>query len=222
MRLGFVQIWATDKRGGLSHCDLREGGLGRRRYEVGEGKKLGGVSVNRQSLLYLSSPLLPFLSLSLLSSSRVGSTFQQPSLRAQVTQSAALGPSFQPKLPILISPPPGLSLPFPFPPAAHPWLVCTAGNDQHVRIWDVRHLAKINPHSSSSNFIPAADDDVKPEPSADGEAPGEEEEQIVETWPTVNVTGEEIKAYSATKAGKGLVQGVWRHGKSCSSAVWDP
>ncbi|KAL7415987.1 WD40-repeat-containing domain protein [Mrakia frigida] len=140
------EIWATDKKGGLSHCDLREGGSGRRRYEVGEGKKLGGVSVN----------------------------------------------------------------------PAHPWLVCTAGNDQHVRIWDVRHLSKINPTSSAS--IPAAEE---PLAAAEGEAAVAEEE-IVETWPTANILGEQIKAYAATEKGKGLVQGVWRHGKSCSSAVWDP
>ena len=134
------QIWATDKRGGLSHCDLREGGS-RRRYEVGEGKKLGGVSVN----------------------------------------------------------------------PAQPWLVCTAGNDQHVRIWDVRHLSKIEP-SSQDNYLSDPEDDVKLEPG----------EPIVETWPTTNLTSEDVSDYTATKAGKGLVQGNFQHGKSCSSAVWDP
>lgn len=44
-----AQLWAVDKNGGLSHVDLREGGSVRRRWVVGEGKKLGGVSINRQS-----------------------------------------------------------------------------------------------------------------------------------------------------------------------------
>lgn len=134
------EIWATDKRGGLSHCDLREGGS-RRRYEVGEGKKLGGVSVN----------------------------------------------------------------------PAHPWLVCTAGNDQHVRIWDVRHLSKLEPSSPDDSLLDP-DEVVKPEAG----------EPIVETWPTDNLSNEDVSAYATTKAGKGLVQGTYQHKKSCSSAVWDP
>ena len=48
------------------------------------------------------------------------------------------------------------------------------------------------------------------------------DESIVKTWPTDNVTNDDVSAYAATKPGKGLVQGKFQHGKSCSSAVWDP
>lgn len=42
------EVWATDKNGGLSHFDLRENDKGnRRRWDVGNRKKLGGVSINR-------------------------------------------------------------------------------------------------------------------------------------------------------------------------------
>jgi hypothetical protein len=44
------ELWVTDKHGGLSHADLRERPTGKaRRWEAGEGNKLGAVSINRAS-----------------------------------------------------------------------------------------------------------------------------------------------------------------------------
>lgn len=43
-------LWAADKHGGLSFADVREKPAGKaRRWEVGDGHKLGAVSVNRAS-----------------------------------------------------------------------------------------------------------------------------------------------------------------------------
>lgn len=47
------QAWMSDKNGGLSHCDFREGRTHRRRWivqEEGRAAKLGGTSVNRGSM----------------------------------------------------------------------------------------------------------------------------------------------------------------------------
>ena len=47
------EAWLADKNGGISHCDFREGQKDRRRWvvqEEGRAAKLGGLSVNRESL----------------------------------------------------------------------------------------------------------------------------------------------------------------------------
>lgn len=45
-----TDAWIADTQGGISHCDIREGGE-RRRWvvqEEGRSAKLGGISVNRE------------------------------------------------------------------------------------------------------------------------------------------------------------------------------
>ncbi|CDZ97239.1 WD40 protein [Phaffia rhodozyma] len=182
------EIWSTDRHGGLSHCDLREDHRSvKRRWDIGSGKKIGGVSVN---------PLQPHL-------------------------------------------------------------VCTASNDQTVRIWDTRHLFRIQPDASSSPSPPpspvrAPSPETKPlrttsrstrasrrasavarspslspppaivklEPKVERETPAVE---IRPTYPTVFNDHSTIVEYQENKPnGNGLMRGLWRHGKSCSSAYWDP
>ncbi|KAL1412140.1 hypothetical protein Q8F55_003143 [Vanrija albida] len=133
--------WMTDKNGGISHCDFREGGE-RRRWVVqdeGRGGKLGGISVN---------PLMPHL-------------------------------------------------------------ICTAGNDQHVRIWDVRHFSKLNPLAAEV---------LKPPPQPEGQ----DVKPRIDTYPTSSVEHERVQKYMQTPKGKGLQRAAYQHGKSCSAAYWDP
>ncbi|WVQ67137.1 uncharacterized protein L199_005332 [Kwoniella botswanensis] len=132
------EAWITDRYGGLTHCDFREGKNERRRFVVqdeGRAAKLGGISVN---------PLMPHL-------------------------------------------------------------IVTAGNDQHLRLWDVRSLSSINPTS-----IPT------PPPSAKTEG------ESIDTHLTGETPYEEVSKYMHSKKGQGLLRASWQHGKSCSSAYWDP
>lgn len=111
--------------------------------------------------------------------------------------------------------------------SSHPSFIARPRN----RIWDVRHLSNLTPNASSNDFLAGPSDDENPpsprkapklEDGATPPPPPPAEEEIVETWPTANFLGDEVKAYASTSKGKGLVQGAYRHGKSCSSAVWDP
>ncbi|WVW86016.1 hypothetical protein I302_108054 [Kwoniella bestiolae CBS 10118] len=131
------EAWITDRYGGLTHCDFREGKKERRRWIVqdeGRAAKLGGVSVN---------PLMPHL-------------------------------------------------------------IVTAGNDQHLRLWDVRALSSIKPGSL-------------PSPVTDTNGDADNDTHITSETPY-----EEVSKYMQSKKGQGLLRASWQHGKSCSSAYWDP
>lgn len=90
-----------------------------------------------------------------------------------------------------------------------PHLICTAGNDQHVRVWDVRHFSKLNPLGAEKLSPPAPPEgeDVKPR---------------IDTYPTSSVENERVQKYLQTPKGKGLQRAAYQHGKSCSAAYWDP
>lgn len=97
--------------------------------------------------------------------------------------------------------------------ALMPYMICTAGNDQHVRIWDTRHLFPI-----SSNPIPLGSLPTPP-PTATEEPPPTATE---ETHPIVESDYHTVTSYLASPKGKHLMRAKWQHGKSCSSAYWDP
>jgi hypothetical protein len=109
-----------------------------------------------------------------------------------------------------------------------PHLLVTAGNDRNVRcalavvygiprharvadrappsrrIWDARLLhAMPRPTNTVSSSL--ADDDSTPR-----------------TFPMGSVSSDDVVEFADSKKGKGLLRGMWKHGKSCSSAYWDP
>lgn len=88
-------------------------------------------------------------------------------------------------------------------PALQPHLICTAGNDQHLRIWDTRHLSRITPKAAETL------------------SPPEEKEELA-THPTSSIPVDRIVSYMQGPKGKGLLRASFQHGKSCSSAYWDP
>ena len=94
--------------------------------------------------------------------------------------------------------------------ATTPHLILTAGNDQHLRIWDVRHFSDIKPLSAEI---------LTPPPSAKIE---KGEKGKIETGPMSNVSAERTESYRTGGKGKGLERANFKHGKSCSSAYWDP
>jgi hypothetical protein len=102
-----------------------------------------------------------------------------------------------------------------------PHLLVTAGNDQHLRIWDVRHLQKMSPKASEEMAPPSPPLTAKPnedikvdiKPSFD-ESPS--------THPSSTIPYERVEALSSSAKGKGLMRASWQHGKSCSAAYWDP
>lgn len=87
-----------------------------------------------------------------------------------------------------------------------PHLLVTASNDQHLRIWDTRHLRKLNP-KAAENIAP-------PEP--------EEGKTYIDTHCESSIPYDRVEAYMDSKAGKGLLRASFQHGKSCSAAYWDP
>lgn len=95
--------------------------------------------------------------------------------------------------------------------ALMPHLILTAGNDQHLRIWDTRHLSKINPAPAKTLTPPPS---AKTEPDTDGE--------VFDTRPTSSIPPDKIQEYRTSAKGKGLLRASFQHGKSCSSAYWDP
>ncbi|KAL7418571.1 hypothetical protein Q5752_007029 [Cryptotrichosporon argae] len=88
-----------------------------------------------------------------------------------------------------------------------PHLICTAGNDQHVRIWDTRHLTKLAPTAADRLDVPKRESDTAAH---------------VETHPNSSIGNEAIAAHMAGSKGKGLMRAAYQHGKSCSAAYWDP
>ncbi|WWC91567.1 uncharacterized protein L201_006513 [Kwoniella dendrophila CBS 6074] len=93
-----------------------------------------------------------------------------------------------------------------------PQFIITAGNDQHLRLWDTRVLSS----------IPTKKPDSLPIPSAKTESNGDGNDSARDTHLTGEAEYEEVSKYMSSKKGSGLMRGSWQHGKSCSSAYWDP
>ncbi|ADV24174.1 Conserved hypothetical protein [Cryptococcus gattii WM276] len=93
-----------------------------------------------------------------------------------------------------------------------PYMICTAGNDQHVRIWDTRHLFSISSNPIALTSLPT------PPPTATDEEPP----SPPSTYPTVESDYHTVTSYLGSAKGKHLMRAKWQHGKSCSSAYWDP
>lgn len=89
-------------------------------------------------------------------------------------------------------------------------LLVTAGNDQHLRIWDTRHFSHLNPRSTEVHSPPPT---TKNE---DGKPPR------IDTYPSSTIESEKVNNYRSSSKGKGLQRASYQHGKSCSSAYWDP
>lgn len=98
--------------------------------------------------------------------------------------------------------------------AMMPHLIVTAGNDQHLRIWDARHLSKIQPR--------ATDRLASPDPIVKKEGENGDVKPRLPTYPTSSIPYEQIDKYQSSAKGKGLLRASYQHGKSCSSAYWDP
>lgn len=92
-----------------------------------------------------------------------------------------------------------------------PHLIVTAGNDQHLRIWDTRHLSSLTPRT--------VDNLALPDPPADSKSDTAEH---VNTQPTFSIPNDRIVSHMESNKGKGLLRASWQHGKSCSAAYWDP
>lgn len=87
----------------------------------------------------------------------------------------------------------------------------TASNDTTAKIWDVRYLSQLSASPEHELDLPS---DEAAEELASGRPP---------TWPTSSIDLATVQEYSEPGAeGAGLERAVGRHGKSCSSAVWDP
>ncbi|ORX40746.1 WD40-repeat-containing domain protein [Kockovaella imperatae] len=98
-----------------------------------------------------------------------------------------------------------------------PHLVITAGNDQHLRLWDTRLLSHLNPRSTEL---------LTPPPTAKGRGdPLAGESDVgthIETRPTSSIPNEKVGHFMNSNKGKGLLKASFQHGKSCSAAYWDP
>lgn len=94
--------------------------------------------------------------------------------------------------------------------ALMPHLLVTAGNDQHLRIWDTRHFSHLNPRSTEI---------LTPPPSAKRE---EGEPPRIDTYPSSSIGSDKVGNYMSSNKGKGLHRASYQHGKSCSAAYWDP
>ncbi|WVQ84906.1 hypothetical protein IAT38_007069 [Cryptococcus sp. DSM 104549] len=98
-----------------------------------------------------------------------------------------------------------------------PHIICTASNDQHVRIWDTRYLANIPSTPFTDGPLPT------PPPTAKGQnVKNESGEGVPETGLLTQSSLEAFDRYFATAKGKATMLAQWQHGKSCSSAYWDP
>lgn len=91
-----------------------------------------------------------------------------------------------------------------------PHLLVTAGNDQHLRIWDTRHFSHLNPRSTEV---------LTPPPSVKGE---DGDPSRINTYPSSSIGSEKVNNYLSSTKGKGLHRASYQHGKSCSAAYWDP
>lgn len=115
--------------------------------------------------------------------------------------------------------PPCLAKVLPRGPARSPWLVCTASNDRFLRIWDVRQLSslKTEPYTLIDS-APDADLKESDRKAMSAAAAGR-------AFPQDECSYETLQAAQTSKK-KGAARGILRaqslHGKSCSSAYWDP
>lgn len=101
--------------------------------------------------------------------------------------------------------------------ARSPWLVCTASNDRYLRIWDVRQLSSLKPESYTL-VDSAPDADLK---EADQKAIAKAAAE--RAFPQDECSYEVLQsAQKKGKAARGILRGQSLHGKSCSSAYWDP
>ncbi|KAK8853099.1 hypothetical protein IAR55_003800 [Kwoniella newhampshirensis] len=92
-----------------------------------------------------------------------------------------------------------------------PHLLVTAGNDQHLRIWDTRHLTSIPTSPDSLNTRSTG---AKTESFGDS--------AYHPSHLTAETDYEHLSKFQSSAKGKGLLRASWQHGKSCSSAYWDP
>lgn len=99
--------------------------------------------------------------------------------------------------------------------ALQPHLLVTAGNDQHLRIWDTRHFSRLNPRSTEVMTPPPSPKKVKGDPDEDNKP-------RLNTYPTSNIGNEKVSSYQTSPKGRGLLRAAYQHGKSCSAAYWDP
>lgn len=97
-----------------------------------------------------------------------------------------------------------------------PHLIVTAGNDQHVRIWDTRHLLSISPRATD-NLTPPP-----PAPPVAKDGAEEKPSPRIETWPSSSIPYDRVAHHMESKKGHGLLRASYQHGKSCSAAYWDP
>lgn len=89
-----------------------------------------------------------------------------------------------------------------------PHLLVTAGNDQHLRIWDTRHLRKLTAKAAETLLPPKREQE-------DGKT-------YLDTYCESSIPFERVQSYMEGKSGKGLLRASYQHGKSCSAAYWDP
>jgi hypothetical protein len=99
-----------------------------------------------------------------------------------------------------------------------PNLLVTAGNDQNLRIWDVRHLPR---------YSPSPTEDIKPSPRTRKSLPSpppsaKPDGGMSNTIPDTTIPYEEVETFANGAKGKGLMRASFKHGKSCSAAYWDP
>lgn len=93
-----------------------------------------------------------------------------------------------------------------------PHLLVTAGNDQHLRVWDTRHLQSLSPRAAER---------LTPPPTATDEEPTDLTPHI-DTHPKSSIGYDKVGHHLSGAKGKGLLRASYQHGKSCSAAYWDP
>ncbi|KAI0807417.1 WD40 repeat-like protein [Fomes fomentarius] len=96
-----------------------------------------------------------------------------------------------------------------------PYFLVTASNSRQLKVWDTRMLETLSGRSLRS--APSS-----PGPSSP-RSPSKHRNKLVSvvTLPT-EVDSEAIEKFLASKRGEPTVRASWTHGKSVSSAYWDP
>ncbi|WRT70364.1 uncharacterized protein IL334_007362 [Kwoniella shivajii] len=94
-----------------------------------------------------------------------------------------------------------------------PHLIVTAGNDNNLRLWDARSLSSV-PANPTSITTPISSAKAKAEPGVDTPYP--------DSFITGETDYEGVSKFMTSKKGTGILRASWKHGKSCSSAYWDP
>ncbi|TFK54762.1 WD40 repeat-like protein [Heliocybe sulcata] len=88
---------------------------------------------------------------------------------------------------------------------ANPHYLLTASNSRALRLWDARKLQR----AGGALLTPPPSSPVSSRRGADAASPEEH-------------GAEEVETFVKSKAGKGCLRAEWVHGKSVSSAYWDP